>query len=77
MKIRQAIEAWLEGLERRNYSKRTRQEYGYDLGHLQRFLAEKGIQEVEGVTSTTLTDYQRWLFYGASGNFVAFRVGMW
>ena len=63
MKIEEAIAAWLTELERRNYGERTRREYGYDLGHLRRFLAGKGIEEVEAMTSTTLTEYQRWLFY--------------
>jgi integrase/recombinase XerD len=63
MSIPEAIAAYLEELRRRNYAARTLEEYGYDLGFLRRFLDEKKIVEVQAVTSTVLSDYQRWLFY--------------
>lgn len=63
MTLEDAIGFYLEELRRRNYSERTREEYGYDLGHLSRFLKQKAIDDVQVITSTILTEYQRWLFY--------------
>jgi integrase/recombinase XerD len=62
MTLEEAVERYLSELERRNYSRRTLKEYGYDLGVLCRFLAEQHIFTVETVTSASLSEYQRWLY---------------
>jgi integrase/recombinase XerD len=75
MKIEEAIAMYLDELRRRNYAARTLQEYGYDLGDLCRFLEGKNLPEVEKISSTVLSDYQRWLFYQPTEQGTARSVG--
>ena len=38
-------------------------DYGYNLGSFFRFLEQKAITDVQGITTATLTDFQRWFYY--------------
>lgn len=62
MKLEEAAASWLTDLERRNYATRTIRDYGYNLNHLARFLAERGINDTQTITATILSEFQQWFY---------------
>ena len=54
---------FLDDLQIRNYSDRTTSDYGYHLRLLFRFLEEHHVTGMQSVTTTTISDFQRWVYY--------------
>lgn len=63
MKPDELLHQFQGDLQIHNYSPRTVTDYGYNLGLLFRFLAQREITDIQSVTSATLADFQRWVFY--------------
>jgi len=63
MNFDELLTKFLGWLQIRNYSPRTVSDYGYNLGSFFRFLEQKAIADVQGITTATLTDFQRWFYY--------------
>lgn len=63
MKLDSLISRFVGDLQIRNYSPRTVQEYGLCLGVFRRFLEQRTITDIQTVTTATLTEFQRWLYY--------------
>jgi integrase/recombinase XerD len=63
MNFDELLTKFLGYLQIRNYSPRTVSDYGYNLGSFFRFLEQKAIADVQGITTATLTDFQRWFYY--------------
>jgi integrase/recombinase XerD len=63
MSFDELLTKFLGWLQIRNYSPRTVSDYGYNLGSFFRFLEQKAIVDVQGITTATLTDFQRWFYY--------------
>jgi len=63
MSFDELLTKYLGWLQIRNYSPRTVSDYGYNLGSFFRFLEQKAIADVQGITTATLTDFQRWFYY--------------
>ena len=63
MNFDELLTKFLGYLQIRNYSPRTVSDYGYNLGSFFRFLEQKAITDVQGITTATLTDFQRWFYY--------------
>ena len=63
MSFDELLTKYLGWLQIRNYSPRTVSDYGYNLGSLFRFLEQKALTDVQGITTATLTDFQRWFYY--------------
>ncbi len=61
------IEAWKKRFEEhllmRGFSERTGEAYARDLGHLLRFLSERGLGQVSEVTKDSLEAYRTHVFY--------------
>jgi len=53
---------YLGYLQIRNYSARTVSDYGYNLGIFTRYLEQKTITDIQSISTTVLTEFQRWLF---------------
>ncbi len=62
MSVTDAIPQFLAELQVRNYSGRTVSDYRYHLRFFVRFLGCQGIDDLQGVTATTLAQFQHWLF---------------
>jgi integrase/recombinase XerD len=63
MNFDELLTKFLGYLQIRNYSPRTVSDYGYNLGSFFRFLEQKAVTDVQGITTATLTDFQRWFYY--------------
>jgi integrase/recombinase XerD len=63
MSFDELLTKYLGWLQIRNYSPRTVSDYGYNLGSFFRFLEQKALTDVQGITTATLTDFQRWFYY--------------
>jgi integrase/recombinase XerD len=63
MKLDELLRRFQADLQIRNYSARTVSDYGYSLGLLLRFLDQRQITDIQSVTSATLSDFQRWVYY--------------
>jgi len=63
MKLDQLLHRFQGDLQIRNYSDRTVTDYGYSLALFLRFLDQRGLTELQSLTSATLTDFQRWTYY--------------
>ena len=63
MNLDALITRFLGDLQIRNYSPRTVQEYGLCLGVFGRFLERCAITDIQTLTTATLTEFQRWLYY--------------
>jgi integrase/recombinase XerD len=63
MNFDELLTKFLGYLQIRNYSPRTVSDYGYNLGSFFRFLEQKAITDVQGITTATLLDFQRWFYY--------------
>jgi integrase/recombinase XerD len=63
MNFDELLTKFLGWLQIRNYSPRTVSDYGYNLGSFFRFLEHAAVADVQGITTATLTDFQRWFYY--------------
>jgi integrase/recombinase XerD len=63
MKLDELLHRFQGDLQIRNYSARTVSDYGYNLGLLFQFLDNRQISDVQSLTSSVLTEFQRWLYY--------------
>jgi site-specific recombinase XerD len=63
MKLDELLHRFQGDLQIRNYSARTVTDYGYSLGLLFQFLDQRQITDIQSVTSATLADFQRWVYY--------------
>jgi integrase/recombinase XerD len=69
------ITRFLGDLQIRNYSARTVQDYGLNLGIFRRFLEQRQQTDVQGLTTAALTEFQRWFYYQPTRHGVARGVG--
>ena len=69
------ITRFLGDLQIRNYSIRTVQEYGLSLGVFGRFLEQRTLTDIQGVTTATLAEFQRWFYYQPTRRGLARGVG--
>ena len=63
MKLDELLHRFQGDLQIRNYSARTVTDYGYNLALLFQFLEQRQITDIQSVTSATLADFQRWVYY--------------
>jgi integrase/recombinase XerD len=63
MKLDELSHRFQSDLQIRNYSPRTVSDYSYNLGLLFRFLDQRQVTDIQGVTPSTLADFQRWVYY--------------
>lgn len=61
--MKDGIQSFLEDLQIRNYSPRTIADYSFHLAHWSRFLDLKKIANLSGITTTTVAEFQHWLYY--------------
>jgi integrase/recombinase XerD len=63
MKFDELLHRFQSDLQIRNYSARTVTDYGYSLALLLRFLDQRQITDIQSVTTATLAEFQRWVYY--------------
>ena len=63
MNLDELLHRFQGDLQIRNYSARTVTDYGYHLGLLRQFLDQRQVTDIQAVTTETLIDFQRWVYY--------------
>jgi integrase/recombinase XerD len=63
MRPEELLHRFQDDLQTHNYSIRTVSDYGYNLGLLFQFLAQRQISDIQAITTAILAEFQHWVYY--------------
>lgn len=63
MNLDELLHRFQGDLQIRNYRARTVTDYGYHLALLRQFLDQRQVTDIQAVTTETLIEFQRWIYY--------------